>query len=181
MKRNFYFQLSAVVSILILLVFVYGLFFADNPREIPSPQIGKPPHDFTVTTFDGQPISLGQFTGHPIILNFWASWCATCWKEAHILESTHQKYTPLGAVFIGIAINDQREASLRFIEKYRKTYLLAPDDTTGTIALNYGVTAVPETFLIDTKGIIKNKVLGAIENSVLEDFIRSELHLGPLH
>ena len=178
MKKKFYFPFVAIVSALILLVFVYGLYFAENPKEIPSAQIGKPAYDFATTTFDGRPITLNQFKGRPVVLNFWASWCTTCWKEAHILESTHREYTPQGAVFIGIAINDQRDASLHFIKKYNKTYILAPDDKTGTIALDYGVTAVPETFLIDRNGIIKDKVLGAIEDSILEQFIQTELNLG---
>ncbi len=180
MKRNIYFQLAAIVSALTLLLFLYGLYFADNPRKIPSAQIGKPAYNFSATTFGGEKISLEQFKGRPIVLNFWASWCTTCWKEARILESTHRKYTPQGAVFIGIAVNDRREASLRFIRKYKKTYMLAPDDKIGTIALEYGVTAVPETFLIDKGGIIHNKVLGAIEDSILEEFIRAELNLDRL-
>ncbi len=177
MRKNIYFQLAAVISVLLLLVFIYGLYFASNPGDIPSSQIDKPAYEFKSTTFDGKPFTLKQFKGHPVILNFWASWCATCWKEAHVLEAAHQKYSPQGAVVIGIAVNDQREASLRFIKKYNKTYILAPDDKTGTIALDYGVTAVPETFLIDKDGIIRNKVLGAITDSVLKEFLVAELGL----
>ena len=177
MKKNIYFQLAAIGSIIFLLVFIYGLYFASNPREIPSAQIAKPAHDFKTITFKGEAITLSQFRGKPVVLNFWASWCRTCWKEARLFEAAHQKYTPQGAVFIGIAINDERDASLRFIRKYNKTYLLAPDDEIGTISLDYGVTAVPETFLIDENGIIKKKILGAIEDSVLDEFLIAALML----
>jgi cytochrome c biogenesis protein CcmG, thiol:disulfide interchange protein DsbE len=176
-KSNFYFLLGIGIILVILIVFIYGIYFASNPREIPSSQIGKKAFEFETTTFDGQPISLQQFLGKPIILNFWASWCTTCWKEAHILEAAHQEYTPQGAVFIGIAINDEREASLKFIRKYNKTYILAPDDKTGNISLDYGITAVPETFLIDKKGIIENKILGAIQDNIIDQFLTKELNL----
>jgi cytochrome c biogenesis protein CcmG, thiol:disulfide interchange protein DsbE len=176
-KSNFYFLLGIGIILIILIVFIYGIYFASNPREIPSSQIGKKAFEFETTTFDGQSISLQQFLGKPIILNFWASWCTTCWKEAHILEAAHQEYTPQGAVFIGIAINDEREASLRFIRKYNKTYILAPDDKTGNISLDYGITAVPETFLIDKKGIIENKILGAIQDNIIDQFLTKELNL----
>ena len=175
MNKNLYFKLAGVICIALIAVFVYGLYFASDPREIPSAQIGRKAFPFEVKTFDGQQLTLEQFKGKPVIVNFWASWCTTCWKEAHILESTHQRFTPMGAVVIGIAINDEREASLRFIRKYKKTYYLAPDDKTGSISLDYGVTAVPETFLIDKEGVIKHKVLGAIESNVLEKFLIEQL------
>lgn len=158
----------------VLAVMVYGLFFASNPREIPSAQIGKKAQPFTVTTFDGRSLSLKDMKGKPVVLNFWASWCVACRQEAHILEAAHQEYTPQVA-FIGIAINDTREASLQFIRRYGKTYWLAPDDELGNISLNYGVTAVPETFLIDDEGFIEKKVLGAIDRETLYGFIHEQL------
>ncbi|MBT4286091.1 MAG: TlpA family protein disulfide reductase [Deltaproteobacteria bacterium] len=176
-KSNIYFLLGIGIVLMIFIVFIYGIYFASNPRDIPSSQIGKKAFEIHTVTFDGQPITLRQYLGKPIILNFWASWCATCWKEAHILEAAHQEYTPQGAVFIGIAINDEREASLRFIKKYNKTYILAPDDKTGNISLDYGVTAVPETFLIDKKGVIQNKILGAIHDDIIDQFLSKELKL----
>jgi cytochrome c biogenesis protein CcmG/thiol:disulfide interchange protein DsbE len=159
----------------IFAVMFYGLFYASNPNEIPSAQIGKQAHPFTITTFDGQTISLEELKGKPVVLNFWASWCVSCRQEAHILEAAHQRYTPQGMVFIGIAINDTRNASLGFIRKYRKTYFLAPDDELGSISLDYGVTAVPETFLIDKNGMIIKKILGAIDRNTLQRFIDEHL------
>ncbi|MCP4754674.1 MAG: TlpA family protein disulfide reductase [Proteobacteria bacterium] len=175
MNRKIYILLGLFFAGTLLILMFYGLFFASRPGEIPSAQIGRKAKPFQVTTFDGREISLEQFRGQPVILNFWASWCVACRREAHILEAAHQKYTPRGAVFVGIAINDTREASLGFIRRYRKTYLLAPDDEIGTISLDYGVTAVPETFLIDGKGTIEKKMLGAISKNTVEDFLKKHL------
>jgi cytochrome c biogenesis protein CcmG/thiol:disulfide interchange protein DsbE len=175
MNKKLLFVLGALLGVGILVVMVYGLFYASDPSAIPSAQIGKQAHPFTVTTFDGQTLSLESFKGKPVVINFWASWCVACRQEAHILETAHRKYTPQGVVFIGIAINDTREASLAFIRQYGKTYYLAPDDQQGSISLDYGVTAVPETFLIDRQGMITEKVLGAIDRNTLERFINGQL------
>ncbi len=175
MKRKPYFLLGILVTAGLVLILIYGLFYASRPGEIPSAQISQKAKPFQTTTFDGQPISLQQFRGQPIILNFWASWCVACRREAHIIETAYQKYSVKGAVFIGIAINDTREASLAFIRRYGKTYLLAPDNKTGIISLDYGVTAVPETFLIDKNGIITEKVLGAITKLKIDQFLSSQL------
>jgi len=167
------FGLSVTAGLIVILV--YGLFFASRPDEIPSALIQKKAKPFQATTFDGERISLEQFRGRPVILNFWASWCVSCRQEAHIIEAAWQHYGPQGVLFIGIAINDTREASLGFIRRYGKTYLLAPDDQTGTISLDYGVTAVPETFLIDPNGVIVKKILGAVSRREIDAFLVEHL------
>lgn len=174
MNRRLYALLGISFAAGLVLILIYGLFFASRPGDIPSAQIQKKARLFQATTFDGQPISLEQFQGRPVILNFWASWCVSCRQEAHIIEAAWQKYGDRGVVFIGIAINDTREASLGFIRRYGKTYLLAPDNKTGTISLDYGVTAVPETFLIDRNGVIIEKVLGAITKQTIEKFLADQ-------
>ncbi len=175
MNHKFYVGLIAILSISIIGILVYGLFFASDPKEIPSALILKKAKPFTFTTFNGQVLFLEQFRGKPIILNFWASWCVACRQEAPILEAAHQKFTPQGAVFIGIAINDKREDSLRFIQKHEKTYYLAPDDSSGRISLDYGVSAVPESFFIDRDGIIQHKQLGIVTKKLVEDFLVNQL------
>jgi cytochrome c biogenesis protein CcmG, thiol:disulfide interchange protein DsbE len=175
MRQKIYIGAAIIFVISILTLLIYGLFFASNPKEIPSALVTTKAKPFSFTSFDGQKLSLNQFEGRPIVLNFWASWCFACRQEAHILEAAHQKYSPLGAVFIGIAINDKREDSLQFIQKYRKTYLLAPDDASGSISIDYGVTAVPETFLIDGTGIIQHKQLGVVTTELIENFLKNQL------
>ena len=171
MNRKVIITLGAVVIISLLATMFYGLYFASNPKSIPSALIGTKATAFTTTTFAGREITLSEFRGRPVIVNFWASWCVACRQEAHIIEAAHQRWTPRGAAFVGIAINDERMASLAFIAKYGKTYLLAPDDLTGNISLNYGVTAVPETFFIDPDGIIQHKVLGPVNGRDIDNFL----------
>ena len=177
MNRKIYFGVGSALSIGLICLMIYGLFFASDPRSIPSAQLDKKAKTFKATTFDGKKISLEGFLGKPLVLNFWASWCVACKAEARILERLHRIYTPKGASFVGIAINDTEKESLKFIAKYKKTYLLGPDDELGTISLDYGVTAVPETFLIDKQGYIRHKVLGSVTARLIREFLDEELNL----
>lgn len=175
MKRTLFlvtiaFSLSALFALMI-----YGLFYASDPKSIPSALVGKPAPSFIVNTFKGEEISLDQFLGKPIVLNFWASWCLACREEAYILEKAHQTFSQKGAVFIGIATNDTREKSISFIEKYKKTFYLAPDTDSAKYALDYGVTGLPETFFINKHGVIEYKHLGTITAESIETFLQEQL------
>jgi len=175
MKRTIQLMIGIPIIASFLGLMFYGLFYASNPKEIPSALIQQKAKNFAFTTFEGRQLDLEAFRGKPIILNFWASWCVPCRQEAHILETAHRRFTPQGAAFIGIAINDKREDSLAFIKKYNKTYDLAPDDKLGTIALDYGVTGIPETFFINKEGIIQHKHLGLITADLLNEFLEEQL------
>lgn len=178
MNRNLIFGIVGALSAGLIGLFFYGIFFASNPKEIPSAQIGGVARDFTISNiFTGEKITLSQFKGRPVVVNFWASWCVSCRQEAHLIEAANRKYTPLGGVFIGVAINDTPEAAMGFIRRYGKSYLLGLDDEIGTISLDYGVTAVPETFFVGKDGTIKHKALGAVTGYDIEEFMQRELGL----
>lgn len=157
-----------------ILTFVYGLFFSSDPKEIPSALINQPAQSFQLTTFEGEVISLEQFRGKPVVLNFWASWCFACRNESLALNAAYKKYSQQGVVFIGIAINDAKENAMNFAKRFNKKYYLGLDDEIGTISLDYGVTAVPETFLIDPEGIIRHKQLGEISFPEIERFLQTK-------
>ena len=136
-KQNKIFLLVIILIVLVSLfsIMIFGLFFASNPKEIPSALIGKKAFDFQVETFDGEQITLSNFKGKPVILNFWASWCVACRSEARLLQQTHLEYQSLGVVVLGIAVNDRKDKAIQFAQKYQKTYRLGLDDKYGTIAL----------------------------------------------
>ncbi len=166
---------SFILSIALLALLAYGLTQANQVHTIPTVLKGEKATVFTLTTLDKQKISLSQFQGKPVILNFWASWCVSCREEARILEATYEKWKDKGAVFIGVAINDTPEDAAAFIKKYGKTYLLGLDDEKGSIALNYGVTAVPETFLINEQGVVIDKIIGPVTEKQLDTFLQKHL------
>ncbi len=147
------------------------------PTNLASPLTGRPASDFTLETFDGHRVSLAELRGHPVVLNFFASWCLSCRDEALVLEQGWHTYGPRGAVFIGVAVSDEREASIAFIRRYGKTYLLGPD-TRGSISLDYGLFGVPETVFISPEGKIVDKTVGPVSAELLAAWLEPYLARG---
>jgi cytochrome c biogenesis protein CcmG/thiol:disulfide interchange protein DsbE len=154
----------AVVPVLVLLA--YG--FRTDPRAIPSPLVGKPAAPFTLTTFDGKPISLESLRGRVVVVNFWASWCVpACYDEAPSLERAWQAYRDRGVVLVGVNIQDKEEPARRFLDRFGHTFPNAPDPA-GRVSVDYGVYGVPETFFIDRAGRVRFKHVGAVTDEILK-------------
>ena len=114
--------------------------------------VGDPVPSFDMTTFEGAPITTGDYSGKVIVLNFWASWCKPCEQEARELEEAYQYYKPDGeVVFLGLAYVDTEPNSLAYLEKFGITYPNGPDLATK-VSQMFRVRGVPETFIIDRSG-----------------------------
>ncbi len=110
---------------------------------------------FEVPAYSGsEPLRLEAFRGHPIVLNFWASWCPPCRAEARILEDAYLHYRSQGVVFIGIDMqNDTWGESRVFLRRHGITYPVGRDER-GTVSRAYRVSALPTTYLISPDGRI---------------------------
>ena len=132
--------------------------------------VNRPAPDFSLTTFEGDTISLADLRGKPVVINFWASWCPPCRIEAALIERTWRAYKDRGVVFLGINIQDRKEDALSYLREFKITYPNGPDPS-GEIAIDYGVSGLPVTFFIDRKGEVVRRWVGAIETSVLNSSI----------
>jgi len=157
----------SVVPVLGLLA--YG--FRVNPRDIPSPLVGRPAAPFVLRTFDGTDVSLASLRGRVVVLNFWASWCyPACYEEAPALERSWRAYRDREVSVVGVAIQDQPDAARKFIADFSLSFPNAPDPD-GKVSVEYGVYGVPETFFIDRAGRIRLKQTGAVS----DDLFRGEV------
>jgi cytochrome c biogenesis protein CcmG/thiol:disulfide interchange protein DsbE len=148
----------------LLLLLAYG--FRLNPRDVPSPLVGRPAAAFSLTTFDGQPLSLESLRGRVVVLNFWASWCVpACYEEAPVLERGWRAWRERGVTVVGVDIQDTVEAAQKFIKDFGLTFPNARDPS-GKVSIDYGVYGVPETFFIDRRGRIRSKHVGAVTDEV---------------
>ena len=147
----------AVVPVLVLL----GYGFRTDPREIPSPLVGKPASPFTLTAFDGKPLSLEALRGQVVIVNFWASWCIPCRDEAPVVEGIWRRVAARGAVVLGLDTQDVTSDALSFMRRYRMSYPSVRDGTDAS-QRDWELTGVPETFLIDRRGRIALHITGPI-------------------
>lgn len=136
-----------------------------NPREVPSPFIGKPAPSFQLTQL-AQPdksFSPNQMQGEVWLLNVWASWCVACRVEHPLLvELAKKNVVPL----IGLNYKDKRDAALGWLAQFGNPYTLSVGDNDGRVGIDYGVYGVPETFVIDKQGVIRFKQIGPITEDV---------------
>ena len=149
----------------VLALLAYG--FRTDPRDIPSPLVGRPASPFALTTFDGARLTLDALRGKVVVLNFWASWCnPACYDEAPVLERMWQTYRERGVVVVGVDMQDTAEAARAFIQRVGLSFANAPDPQ-GKLAVEYGVYGVPETFFVARDGTIRAKHVGALTDAAI--------------
>jgi len=148
----------------ILALLAFG--FTRDAKYIHSPLLAKPAAPFNVTLFDGKKISLEDFRGKALFLNFWASWCAPCRTEAYDLEAAWRKVKDKNMIFLGVALQDSDQASKDFLKEFAVTYPNGKDES-GKIAVDYGTWGIPESFFIDPQGRITYKHVGGIRAALV--------------
>lgn len=158
------------LGIFLVLVLFLGAGLRLNPREVPSPFIGKAAPQFTVSQLAdaGKTISPTDMAGKVWLLNVWASWCASCRIEHPVLMDFAAKGV---APVVGLNYKDQRDAGLEWLRQHGNPYLLSAFDADGRIGIDYGVYGVPETFVIDRQGIVRMKHIGPLTQQVLAEKI----------
>jgi len=142
----------------------YG--FTRDPREIPSPLIGRPAPPFTLPLMDGGEMKLEDLRGKVVFLNFWASWCPPCRAEARLLEASWRRHRGEDVVFLGINMQDREEPARAFLREFDITYANGID-AGNRIAIGYGIWGIPETFFIDRNGRISYKHIGALDAEII--------------
>jgi cytochrome c biogenesis protein CcmG/thiol:disulfide interchange protein DsbE len=138
-----------------------------DPREIPSPLIGRPAPDVVLQSMDGDQVSLAAYRGRPVLVNFWASWCFECIAEHQVLMDAQRRY---GADFaiVGILYQDTVEDARSFLALHGDGGWPNLVDAFGRAAIEFGVSGVPESFFIDADGIVRYKRWGAVTYEVIE-------------
>ena len=172
MEPNNFFRKSVLAIAALVIVGFLGLLIWGMLNKEPITglsgitMVNRPAPDFTLTTFEGTAISLEDLRGKPVVINFWASWCPPCRIEAPLIERTWREYKNRGLIFLGVNIQDRKEDALNYIREFDITYPNGPDPT-GEISIDYGVSGLPVTFFVSSKGEIVRRWVGAIEKSVL--------------
>ena len=138
-----------------------------DPREVPSPLINKPAPAFSLTRLDdpGRTVSRDDMLGKVWMLNVWASWCVACRVEHPLLvEFARSKRMPI----YGLNYKDERQAGQRWLAQNGNPYDLSLWDNDGRVGIDFGVYGVPETFVIDKKGVIRFKQIGPLTVEAIE-------------
>jgi cytochrome c biogenesis protein CcmG/thiol:disulfide interchange protein DsbE len=154
----------AVFAVLVGFLFV-GLFL--NPREVPSPLIGKPAPSFSLNQLHKpeRTLATADMKGQVWLLNVWASWCVSCREEHPLLvELAKAKLVPI----VGLNYKDEPAAGMKWLSQFGDPYDLSIVDRDGRVGIDFGVYGVPETFVIDKQGTIRFKQIGPVTVEALE-------------
>lgn len=141
-----------------------------NPREVPSPLIGKEAPAFTLPLLHepSRQFSPQEMKGRVWLLNVWASWCTACEQEHPLfMELSRRNIVQI----YGMDYKDKPEDGEAWLRRHGNPYKLVVSDLEGRVGIDYGVYGVPETYLIDKQGIIRHKHIGAVTPKILDETI----------
>ncbi len=158
------------LGLFLLLAVLLGVGLTLNPREVPSPLIGKPAPAFSLQQLHeaDRTIAPKDMQGKVWLLNVWASWCVSCRDEHPVLmELAKMNVVPI----VGLNHKDKRDDGIKWLQQFGNPYLLSAFDLSGKVGIDYGVYGVPETFLIDKQGVIRYKRIGIVTPEIVRDKI----------
>lgn len=168
MKRAALFLLPLVGFVALAVFLLRGLWL--NPREVPSPLIGRAAPVFERAQLDktNELWSSKSLAGKVWILNVWASWCAPCRIEHPLFnELAAQKLVPI----VGLNYKDMTDNARKWLAELGNPYDISVIDFDGRVGIDFGVYGVPETFVIDRQGVIRYKHIGPVTPEALRDKI----------
>lgn len=166
--RRLLFLLPVLLVAILLALFWRGLDPNRNPSALPSALIGKPAPTLELPGLlqGAAPVSLAAFKGEPVAVNFFASWCLPCRAEHPLLERIAEEH---GIQLVGIAYKDRPEDARRYLDDLGNPYAAIGADESGRAGIEFGLTGVPETYVIDRDGIVRFRLAGPIAPDNLKD------------
>ncbi len=153
---------TAAIAIFVVALLAYSL--ASRPGS--APQAGDPVPEFRLTALDGRSMDLASQRGKVVVINVFASWCDPCRQEAADLEQVWRMYQDRGVQFYGIAYKDAESKARAFLDEFGVSYPSTVEPGNRT-ARAYGLTGVPETFVVDQQGQLVRHFLGPITQAQL--------------
>jgi cytochrome c biogenesis protein CcmG/thiol:disulfide interchange protein DsbE len=167
-------RLVVPVVVLMGLIILMGYGLTRRPDIIPSALIGKTAPSFDVRTLasDKARISDSDLKGQVTLVNVWASWCVACRAEHGLITEISRR---TGVPVVGLNYKDTDEDALRWLGRYGNPFAVVAVDQSGEVGIDWGVAAVPETFVVDRDGTIVYKVVGAITREEMNDTLIPKL------
>jgi len=142
--------------VLLMGAFVFVLYASIHERVI---GVDDTAPNFTITADNGRTISVGSFGGRLLVLNFWATWCTPCIEEVPSLDQFAKEMAGSGVVVLGVSVDKDPKAYRAFLSRANVSFMTARDPD-AKISADYGTFKVPESYIIDSKGKVVQKIIG---------------------
>lgn len=172
-RRRLWIAVAAALPVA-MLVAVLASGSSTGSRSVRSPLLDKPVPEVVARTIDGEAFDLKDLRGQWVLVNFFATWCVECVREHPDLIRFDETHRALGdASVVSVVYSDSVQAIKEFRDDEGGRWPIL-DDPKGRIALDFGVAAVPESFLVDPSGIVVSKILAGVQVSVIERIMAGE-------
>jgi peroxiredoxin len=131
-----------------------AVLIAGGASAVPAGEANAPATEFSLTSLAGQPVSLSQYKGNVVLVNFWATWCGPCQQEMPLLDQMYKKYKPAGFTLIGVNVDKEAPAVKELLARKPVSFpvLLDPENS---VSRAYKVADMPSSVIIDRKGIVR--------------------------
>ena len=158
-----------LMAFLVMVIFL-GIGLKLDPHDVPSPLINKPAPVFTLPQLHEpqKTFSPADMKGKVWLLNVWASWCVSC-RQEHVYLTEFDRDSSMN--LMGLNYKDEPAAAMQWLERLGNPYKISISDIDGMAGLDWGVYGVPETFIIDKKGIVRHKQTGPVDPTILQTII----------
>jgi len=166
--------LGAGLLIVVPLVAVLAAGFGRDPKLRSEALVGHEAPSFDLEQVDGGRFDLEAYRGHPVVVNFWSTWCQPCKIEHPVLLEAAMNYRSAGVRFVAVVYQDEPAKVRQYLKQRGSAWptLLDPGNRT---AIAYGVAGVPETFFVDKEGTIVHKISGPVSRAAMAQTLESLL------
>jgi len=158
------------LAVFVVVAALLGVGLGLNPRLVPSPLVDKPAPAFSLPELHepARTVSKEDLTGDVTLFNVWASWCVACREEHPLLMALAES----GAVPVyGLNYKDEREDAIRWLARLGGPYRAIAADRDGRVGIDWGVYGVPETFVLDRRGVVRYKHIGPLDEVALRETV----------
>jgi cytochrome c biogenesis protein CcmG/thiol:disulfide interchange protein DsbE len=138
----------------------------EPPQE--SPLLGRPAPAFSLANLRGESVSLAQFQGRPVVLNFWATWCIPCREEMPLLQQAYERHQERGLAVLAVNFEEETALIRPFVEELQLTFDILPDRQ-AEVSKSYRITGLPITVFIDRQGLVRHIQLGQLKDDTLAE------------